>query len=241
MRRAGIVSLLSLALGPLAWCVALGALVGGDPMLALEIGIVTLAALWGMLIAGELARSHRLAMALATTAQEAVRFGVPIRVTPELGLDAVVVGFIRPRIYVGSEMLVALSDEEIRAVVLHEDHHRRTRAPVRAAALGAWLRMFGRSHRIRLVLLDRLADLESLADADAMRRGASARSIARALLKGEASPQPASFAYAAERRVARLLDHAEGDETAATPGRLPYEWLPVIVVAVATVGCHAGF
>lgn len=239
MTRRGVLGLLSLALGPLGWCVALGAIVGGDPMLALEIGGGALALLWAALVVGELVRSHRLARALGASAQDTALFGVPIRVTAALGLDAIVTGSIRPRIYVGSAMLGALTGEEIRAVLLHEDHHRRTHAPIRAAALDAWLRLFGRSTKIRGMLLDRLADLESLADADAMRRGSSAQSLARALLKGDTSLQPVSFAYAAERRVERLLDHADGIPTEA-PRRLPYEWLPVVVLAVATVGCHAG-
>lgn len=239
MTRRRVAGLLSLALGPLGWCVALGVIVGGDPLLALEIGGGALAVLWATLVAGELLRSHRLAQALAANAQEAALFGVPIRVTPALGLDAVVLGSIRPRIYVGSAMLAALSGEEMRAVLLHEDHHRRTYAPIRAVALDAWLRLLGRSQKIRGMLLDRLAELESLADADAMRRGSSARSLARALLKGDVSLQPVSFAYAAERRVERLLDHADGNPMEA-PGRLPYEWIPVVVLAVATVGCHVG-
>lgn len=239
MTREAVIGTLSLGFGPPGWCLALGAFLGGDPMLALEIAGGTLAALWAALVVAELARSHRLARALAADARPAVLFGVPIRVTPALGLDAVVAGSIRPRIYVGSAMLAALSGEEMRAVLLHEDHHRRTLAPIRAAALDGWLRLFGRSAKIRGILLDRLADLESLADADAMRRGSSARSLARALLKGDMSLQPVSFAYAAERRVERLLDHADGIPMEA-PGRLPYEWLPVIAVAVATVGCHAG-
>jgi len=128
----------------------------------------------------------------------------------------------------------------MRAVVLHEDHHRRTRAPVRAAALGAWLRLLGRSNHVQRVLVDRLSDLEALADADAIGRGSSPRSLARALLKGgDASPRPVSFAYGAERRVEQLLDRAAGVPVEAV-GRLPYEWLPVVLLSVATLACHAG-
>lgn len=239
MTRRGAAGLVAVAAGPLGWCLALGAILGGDLMVALEIAGAAVAVLWAALIARELARSLRLAQALAADAQEATMFGVAIRITPALGTDAVVVGSLWPRIYVGSQLVGTLSDDEMRAVVLHEDHHRRTRAPLRAAALGAWLRLLGRSKRIRRVLLDRMTDLETLADADAIRRGSSPRSLARALLKGDASRQPVSFAYAAERRVEQLLDRAAGNRVQAA-GRLPYEWLPVVVLAVVAFGCNAG-
>lgn len=239
MTRRGAAGLLAVAVGPLGWCLAFGAIAGGDPMLAVEVGGTALAALWAALLARELIRSQRLSHELAVGAQETSLFGVPLRITALLGMDAIVVGSIRPRIYVGAELLDRLSNDEMRAVVLHEDHHRRTRAPVRAAALGAWLRLLGRSKKVRDVLVERLTELEALADADAIRRGSSPRSLARALLKGDASSQPVSFAYAAERRVEQLLDRAAGVPVVAT-GRLPYEWLPVILLTVATLGCHAG-
>lgn len=239
MTRRTAAGLAAAAVGPLGWCVALGAMVGGDPMLAVEVAGAALVGLWAAFVATELLRSQRLSFALARGAHEASMFGVRLRVTPELDADAIVVGSLRPVIYVGADMLAALSDDELRAVVYHEDHHRRTRAPVRAAALGAWLRLFGRSDRLRGALVDRLSDLESLADADAIQRGSSPASLARALLKGEASLQPVSFAYSAERRVEQLLDRAAGIPVAAA-GRLPYEWLPVVLLTVATLGCHAG-
>jgi len=232
--------LLAVAVGPLGWCLALGASVGGDPLFALEVAGAALVAPWAVLVAREVLRSRRLSWALARDAQETSMFGVRFRVTHALDTDAIVVGSIRPLIYVGASLLAALSEDEMRAVLFHEDHHRRTRAPIRAAALGAWLRLLGRSSRVRNVLVDRLADLEALADADAIQRGSSPRSLARALLKGEASLQPVSFAYAAGRRVEQLLDRAAGIPV-ETASRLPYEWLPVILLTVATVGCHAGW
>lgn len=239
MTRSTTSGLLAVAFGPLGWCIVIGAMVGGDPMLALEIGGAALAVMWAALVGFELARSLPLSRTFDVDAEDVVLFGVPVRVTPALGTDAVVVGAIRPRIYVGSGFLGALARDEVRAVVLHEDHHRRTRAPVRAAALGAWLTLLGRAPMIRGVLVDRLTDLETLADADAIRRGSSPRSLARALLKGDVSVRPASFAYAADRRIELLLDRADGNTTDPVR-RLPYEWVPVIVLAVATVGCHVG-
>ena len=239
MTRRRAVGLLAVAVGPLGWCIAIGAIAGGDPMLALEVGGAALATLWAALVARELLTSRRLSLALEIDAREASLFGVPLRITPVLGTDAIVVGSIRPRIYVGSGLLTSLSNDELRAVVLHEDHHCRTRAPIRAAALGAWLRLLGRSEWVRGALVGRLTDLETLADADAIRRGSSPGALARALLKGDPSLHAVSFAYAAEQRVEQLLDRARGAPVAAAD-RLPYEWLPVALLVVATVGCHAG-
>lgn len=235
--RAG--GLAAVAIGPLGWCLLVGAFVGGDPMLAIELAGGGLVILWTALLTWDVAASHRLASTLSLDAQDMALFGVPCRVTPALGTEAFVVGSVRPRVFLGVPLLTALSDDELEAVVYHEDHHRRTRAPLRAAALAAWLRILGRSDSFRSVLVDRLTDLETLADADAIRRGSSPRSLARALVKGDAALQPVSFSYAADRRVERLLDRAAGVPVDAG-GRLPYEWLPVALLAVATLGCHAG-
>lgn len=238
MTKARVGGFLSLAFGPLGWCVALGALVGGDPMLGIEIAGASFALLWVGLVVRDLMRSRRLASALSAEALEARLFDVPCRITPALGVDAIVVGALRPKIFLGQPLLAALSADELRAVVHHEDHHRRTRAPIRAAALEAWLHLLGRSGRVRALLQDRLADLEALADADAIRRGSTPRSLARALLKGEASLDPVSFAYAADRRIGQLIDRAAGVHVEPAD-RLPYEWLPVVLLTVATLGCHA--
>lgn len=235
--RAG--GLVAVAIGPLGWCLMIGTVVGGDPMLAIELVGGVLVILWTALLTIDVAASHRLASTLSVDAQDMALFGVLCRVTPALGTDALVVGSVRSRVFVGAPLLAALSDDELEAVMYHEDHHRRTRAPLRAAALGAWVRLLGRLEGIRSVVVDRLTDLETLADADAIRRGSSPRSLARALLKGEMSLQPVAFSYAADRRVERLLDRAAGIPVEGT-SRLPYEWLPVALLTVATLGCHAG-
>lgn len=235
--RAG--GLVAAVIGPLGLCLAVGAIVGGDPTLAMELVGGGLVILWTNLLTRDLAASHRLERMLSVDAAEIVLAGVPCRVTPMLGTDAVVIGIVRPQIFLGASLLGELSADELEAVVYHEDHHRRTRAPIRAAALGAWLRLLGRSEGLRGVVLDRLADLETLADADAIRRGSSPQSLARALLKGEMGLQPVAFSYDADRRVERLLDRAAGIPVEST-SRLPYEWLPVALLTLATLGCHAG-
>lgn len=234
-RRAG--GLLAVVIGPIGWCVALGVLIGGDPMLAVEIGAGALAILWAGVVVHELVASMRVASTLSVDADEIVLFGVPCRVTTALAMDALVVGSIRPRIFVGAPLIGALSDEELEAVVYHEDHHRRFRAPLRAAALRAWLQLLGRSRSVRTVVLDRLAELEAMADADAIRRGSSPRSLARALLKGDLGHEPAAFSYAGDRRIARLLDRGTG-MPATAPTQLPYEWLPITTLGAVLIACH---
>ena len=49
--------------------------------------------------------------------------------------QAFTAGFLSPRIYLTREICEALSDEEIKAVLLHEDHHRRNRDPLRALVI----------------------------------------------------------------------------------------------------------
>lgn len=239
MTRERVAGLATAAVGPPVWCAVLGGLLGGDPLLAVEIGGAALALVWTVLMVRDVITSHRIARRLSADARELDLFGVRCRVTSSIGAEALVIGLIRPQIYVGQALVATLARDELQAVVYHEDHHRRVRAPIRAAALGAWLRLVGRSERLRGLVLNRLADLEALADADAIRRGSSPRSLARALLKGELSGAPVSFSYAADRRVTHLLDTAAGIPTEAAD-RVPYEWLPVALLATVLLGCHIG-
>ena len=239
MNRRRAAGLGFLAVAPLGSCLIVGFLIGGDPMLVVEAVTSSLVSVWIALVAIDLFAARQHERALSANAREVALFGVPCSIAPALGHDALVIGAIRPRILLGAPLVSALSDAELQAVVYHEDHHRRTRAPLRAAALGGWLRLFGRAGRVRGAVLDRMADLESLADADAIRRGSSPRSLARALLKGDLSRQPVAFAYAADRRVRRLLDGADGVHAEVTTP-LPYEWLPIALLAAVALACHIG-
>lgn len=238
MTRTLLGAVLVVALGSLGWCLLLDEILGHQHVLAVELSALSLAGLWAGLTIRELATWHRLAMVLAADAEVVVLFGVRCWLTEGLGADAVVLGPIRPRIFVGRSLARTLTEDELEAVIYHEDHHRRTLAPVRAAALAAWLCLFGRSNHIRTLVLDRLSQLEVLADADAIRRGSTPLSLARALLKGDAAVQPISFSYASDERVERLLDHAAG-RPADGSERLPYEWLPTALLVIGMLGCHA--
>ena len=72
-----------------------------------------------------------------------------------------------------------------------------------------------------------------------MRRGSSPSSLARALLKGDAGLQPVAFSYAADRRVQRLLERAAGNPIDGT-ARLPYEWIAITALVLATLACVFG-
>ena len=224
----------------ISWCLVLGAFAGGDPMFVMEGLAGSVIAIWATQVARELAIAWRVERTLVAESTPLTIGGIACRMTHALGADALVIGAIRPRIYVGIDLIRSLTDDEIQAVLYHEDHHRETRAPLRAAALTGWLRLFGRAGPVRDVVLDRLADLEAMADAEALRRGSTAASLARALLKGgDPVGVPAAFSYAADRRVEDLLRQAEGDEP-MVDRRLPYEWLPVAMFVVAAAGCHLG-
>lgn len=228
------------AVAAISWCILLGGVAGGDPMFLVEAVVGSVLVVWALQVIRELMTARRLERTLGADTVPVIIGGVACRLTPGLGTDAIVIGAIRPRIYVGVELLERLADDEIEAVLYHEDHHRRSRAPLRAAALTGWLRLFGRAGPVRSVVLDRLADLETMADAEALRRGSTPGSLARALIiGGEPVGQPAAFSYAGDRRVEHLLGRAEGLQSAGSR-RLPYEWLPVAMFAVAAIGCHIG-
>lgn len=231
-------ALFVIALGSLGWCLLLDNFLGEHHVLAVELSGLSLAIVWAGLTAYEALRCRPWAAALSMDAEDVMLFGVPCRVTGSIGADAVVLGPIRPTIFVGEALASSLSQDELRAVVYHEDHHRRTLAPIRSAALAAWLRLFGWSDSVQRLVQDRLAHLEVMADVDAMRRGVTPQALAGALLKGEPSARPASFSYSAGERVERLLEHAQGG-TMPAGDRLPCEWLPSAVLTIATLACHA--
>lgn len=231
-------------------CLVAGQLTGADPLLLIEFSGGALVATWAGLSLRNAWLGHRLAQGLARISRSRLTHGISCEVMSGGGRHAFVLGAVRPRIYVGDEFLAALHADELRAVLLHEDHHRRTFAPLRTAALEAWLTLLGRSGRIRALVLDRLGELEELADAHALQRGVRPATLASALLKGDTSRgdmgrltavaafSGAAFSGAADRRVAALLDAAAG-RPGTSLRRYPYEWLPPAILTLVALGCHA--
>lgn len=212
---------------------------GGDPVVAFEsVGLVALAG-WFLVGVRASIRSRSLARALDRRSRTASLRGVDCRVIRHGGRHAFVLGALRPRIYLGDGLLHVLDEEELRGVLLHEDHHRRTLAPLRTLAIEGWLALLGRWRPVRAALDDRLVDLEEAADAAAIERGVTPATLASALLKCDPGAVPAGAAFAAtsDRRLLALLARADGATELGSP-RLPYEWLPVAAVAVIVIACH---
>lgn len=222
-----------------AYCAVAGRLSRGDPMVALELAGAVLLAAWTLVVARTVWRSRRLARALEARCHDGSVAGVACRIVRGGGRHAFVLGVVRPRIYLGDGMLAALDPGELRAVLLHEDHHRRTFAPLRAAAVEAWLALVGRWAPLRRRLADRLIDLEEEADAHALRGGVDPATLASALVKADAAPvrAGAAFVSAADRRLESLLAAAAGETRIVAP-RLPFEWFPPAAIAMVAVACH---
>lgn len=238
--RVGRVAVI-LASGTLAlgWCAVSGLLAGGDPMLVVEIAASVLVALWAAFTLREVWAGRALGRRFARDSTDATVGGVRCRIVGRGSQEAIVVGALAPTIYVGAGLLARLDEDERRGVLLHEEHHRRTRAPLRAAALDAWLRLARRPRTLERLLHERIADLEVSADAYAIAAGAAPAALASALLKGQPEAVGgARFAGQSERRIGALLDAARG----APPRRQrpPLEWLPLAFVGVAAVSCHLG-
>lgn len=219
-------------------CLAVAPLAGVDPTLGVELAGACLLAAWVAVGVKSLGRAWLLVQRLDRLAEPRLIAGVECHVIPGGGRHAFVLGALRPRIFVGDALVDALDAGELNAVLLHEDHHRRTHAPLRAVAIDAWLPLLGRWAAARSTLADRLVDLEAEADADAIRHGASAADLASALLKTDPAPAlVAAFSSASDRRLRTLLAHANGVARDDSP-RLPYEWLPALAVGVIAISCH---
>ena len=223
-----------LTLVVVAVCSGVDNLVGGDAMAPLEVGAALIFGMWTATVARAIIGSARLGGELLKRTYSLTLHGVPCRVIRG-GRSAFVLGTLRPQIYVGEVLLVQLSEDELRGVIAHEDHHRRTGAPLRSAALQAWLRLLSWSTVASAVVGSRLIDLERAADTHAMRSGVPRRALAAALLRVDTvgSPIGSNFSSHADQRVAALLF-----SPADKPSTVALEWLPWAVAAAAAVLCH---
>lgn len=208
-------------------------------MLLVEAVAAALIGHWAALLAREIWTARSISRELRAASRADSVSGVMCRVVGDGSHEAVVIGALSPTIYVGAAYLACLDDDERRGVLLHEEHHRRTRAPLRAAALASWISLARPIRRVERALSERVADLEVKADAFAMAAGTSPAVLASALLKGR-SPAATGTAYvnASDRRISALLGAARGEPHRA--GALPLEWLPLGIISVTLAACHAG-
>jgi beta-lactamase regulating signal transducer with metallopeptidase domain len=191
--------------------------------------------IWGALLGLRVVRSGRAQRTLERVSRPARIGGVECRIIRGDRDDAFVLGGLRPRIYIGERVLARLDRAELDAVLLHEEHHRLTSAPLRSAALDAWLCLAGWFPPFAAQLRARLAELETGADRFALAQGVTPRTIAGALLKTQPTTGRASFAGIAEPRIRWLVAAARG---APPPGRsLPWEWLPAVASLYMLATC----
>lgn len=132
-------------------------------------------------------------------------------------------GLLRPRIYVSSGTLRALSPPELRALLAHEQHHARRHDPLRLAlarVLGGGLFFLPVLPR----LLDRYADAaEIAADEAAIAGGQDVAALAAALLTFEASGSGLH-----PDRVDRLLGER-------VEQRVPIAWVQSTALIIAAI------
>lgn len=221
-----------------ALCAAAARAIGGDPLLGAELGLTVVIGVWLTLLL------TRIRPAIVGQRQFE-QLATPIRLGHrDLRLldsgrapEAFVIGPFRPAIFVSSALLEVLDADELSAVLLHEEHHRRTRAPLRELALASWLRLVGGLPAIGGWIERRVAHLEIEADRYALAAGASSATLASALIKCDrsASLEGMGFSSAADLRLRRLVD---GGGATNGPAAAPIEWLAPVLLAVGLAACH---
>lgn len=237
-RLGGSIASASGAMAFIGICAILAGAAAPGPRLVLELAGVLVVGAWIGLTARNVWRGERLAASLRPRTVTVLIEGVEVRLLGGIDRRAFVLGWLRPTIFLGAGLLAALDGEELRAVVLHEDFHRRSRAPLRSASIEAWMTLLRPFSNIRAILADRLVDLERAADRHAIAVGVAPSGIASALVKiDRATPSPwTAFSSAAERRVGGLLELAAGRRQ--SPDRSPYEWLATAALASALAACE---
>jgi Zn-dependent protease with chaperone function len=223
------------AAGIVMVCAAAAQTIGGDPMLGAELGLASLTAAWaGVLVtrAGPALAGQR---ELERSARRLRVHDHDVRLIGGRRTEAFVAGPVRPAIYVTAPLLDVLDASELQAVLLHEEHHRRQRDPLRSLALTSWGRFLGWLPGAERWIERRLAHLEIAADQYALRNGASRAALASALLKCDRSSSVSAmgFSAAAEMRLHRLVSGTTSHEASA-----PMEWLGPVTLGVAVVACH---
>ena len=156
------------------------------------------------------------------------------------GTGLVLVAGIRdPKIYCSADIVSRLEPEELRAVLLHERHHKNTHAPARLVLLSALAPVLGKHAQGRAWLERERAQIEIAADAHALANGASRPALARAIFKlqdGAPSLSLAAFASANTLRMQALLGQGNRRER-LTRRRLVA--MAVVAAMVSALLCSA--
>jgi len=221
----------------IAACAATARAIGGDPMLGAELSVVGLTLGWLALLSRSVTAAvegHRELQ--GCTRRMHVR-GWDVRVLEaSRATEAFVLGPLRPEIFVSRSLLEILDAEELEAVLLHEEHHQRTRAPLRTLALAAWMRIIGLIPVLGRWIERRLTQLEIDADRYAMAAGATRAAIASALVKCDRNAARVGLGYAsaADVRLRQLVGESNRGDLAATP----LEWLVPAALSFGLAACH---
>ncbi len=223
-----------------AGCALIASVTGSDPMLAVELAALSLLATWSVHIGRGVRKALTEATRLSAGSQPVDVAGNEVRLLDIGSPAAFVSGLLRPRIYVSPPLIEILDRPELHGVLLHEQHHRQTLAPLRSLALESWQRALGWLPPARRALTARLAALEIEADAAAIASGVAPATLASALVKcgaglpGSASP---AFSAAAEIRIAELVARGRGQRVDRRLS-VPVEWAAPVSALIAIWVCH---
>jgi beta-lactamase regulating signal transducer with metallopeptidase domain len=200
------------------------------------LGLATLATIV-VSIARQAVVHRQLSDRLRAVGRPAVIGGRPIALVPGPGI-ALVAGLRRPRTYVSADVVAALTEVEVTAVVAHERHHELRRAPARLIILDGIAGALAYLPLVPAWVERARARIETDADAHALNAGSSRQAIARAILKLAAPPgatAAAAFVSATDVRLRVLL----GEESPKPIGWAEDAGLAVALGAAIVVLCFA--
>ena len=166
-------------------------------------------------------------------AVEGAAFGTPRTfIYRDAAPQAFCAGLLRPRIFVSTATLDALTDDELEAVLAHESHHARCRDPLRLFLARTVSDALFFLPGMRETASRYAALAEVAADGAAVRaNGGSRQSLAAALLAFESTASPAVVGIAPER-----VDHLFGEQP---PWQLPLALIATALVILTAVGVVA--
>ncbi len=182
-------------------------------------------------------RHQQLAAGMARLAHHGELGGEPVEFVAGLAAP-VVAGLWRPRIFCADDLGATLDHDELRAVVLHERHHRLDRAPLRLVVMLALAPVLSRVAAGRAWLERERARVEIAADAYALAAGVGRRALASAILKLSTRPGLAlapGFTTAADLRIRALLGEPTGLDLDRPVAR------PAVAVGLFVAVCVAAF
>jgi beta-lactamase regulating signal transducer with metallopeptidase domain len=218
----------------MASAACLGSINSMREMLGVATGIgAIVSAILGVSIVRQVARHRQLAERLGEAARPARLADQDVGLVPGLAAPCVA-GLARSRIYCPTDLGERLTEDEMRAVILHERHHQLVHAPARLILLASLMPALRCAPAGRRWVERQRAGIEIAADDHALTAGVGRPDLARALLKlGSAGPNSglAGYASAAELRLRHLVGDASHDDHGS-------DSLALLVVPVtAVVAC----